>query len=41
MAADDRFTMTISPVPEPASWQMAAACLVAFTTLATAKKRRK
>jgi hypothetical protein len=33
--------MTLSPVPEPASWQLAAACLLAFTTLAAAKKHRK
>jgi len=40
MAVGEQFTMTISPVPEPASWQMAVACLLAFTTLAAAKKRR-
>lgn len=41
LAEGDQFTMTLSPVPEPASWQLAAACLVAFTTLAVAKKRKK
>jgi hypothetical protein len=41
LAAGDQFTMTLSPVPEPASWQLAAACLLAFTTLAAAKKHRK
>jgi hypothetical protein len=41
MAAGDQFTVTISPVPEPASWQLAAACLLAFATFAAAKKSRK
>lgn len=39
LAAGDQFTVTLSPVPEPASWQLAAACLLAFSTLAAAKKR--
>ena len=41
MSAGDSFTVTLSPVPEPASWHLAAACLLAFTTLAAARKHRK
>lgn len=41
MAAGDQFSMTISPVPEPATWQLAVAGLLAFSMLAAVKKHRK
>jgi hypothetical protein len=41
LLAGDQVTLTLSPVPEPATWQLAAACLLAFATMAAAKKSRK